>query len=143
LAASVVILVLAPAVAFGTSTASAQPVTPPSLPIVVLTNASNKTTVVAHPGDVIVVALAGSLSLSWSTASAIPPTSPVLVEGLSLALPGGSSLTTFSVGANGMAQLGATGTPVCAAGTRCPQFRLLWRVTVIVPVTGPLASRGR
>ncbi|MGO8871918.1 MAG: hypothetical protein ACLQPH_11065 [Acidimicrobiales bacterium] len=111
-----------------------------------LTNSSNGTTVVATPGELIVVQLTGG-QLRWSEAQASGGTStaePVLVRLSGSVTSSGSSTTTFRVAHAGTAEIDATGTPVCspataAAGSACPEYIVLWHVTVDVPVVDPPA----
>lgn len=111
---------------------------------VLLTNSSDGSTVLATPGDLIVVELAGG-QLRWSEAQSggPPSTTPPVLERLSGSVStDGSSTTTFRVVRYGLAEIDATGTPVCAsvaAVSACPQYVVLWHATVTVPVVDPPA----
>ena len=132
-------------VAFGTvaavsAGAKAKPKSTSASTTIVLTNASNGSTVLATKGGDVVVKLTGE-PLRWSEAQAIE-SSPVLVRLSGSTTPTGSSTTTFEVGSDGTATVEATGTPICtpataATTTACPQYILLWRATVEVPQLDP------
>jgi hypothetical protein len=131
--------------AFGTvgvasTSPKAKPKSTSASTTIVLTNASNGSTVLATKGDLVVVELTGG-PLQWSEAQAIE-SSPVLVRLSGGTTPTGSSTTTFEVESDGTATVEATGTPICspataAAATACPQYILLWRATVDVPQVDP------
>jgi hypothetical protein len=130
----------------GASTSAAGTVTAPvPAKTVILTNSSNGSTVLASIGDLIVVELSGG-PLRWSEAQAEPTTSatpPVLVRVSGSTSANGSSTTTFRVANHGTARIDATGTPICSPTQACPQFVLLWQVTVVVPgTTPPVAATG-
>ena len=119
----------------GTGVAAPATVTPPVVRTVPLTASSSGTTLLATKGERIVVKLSGG-HLRWSAARAVQ-TTPVLTQ-----LSGGvtttrASRTVFEVVGYGTAGLVATGTPVCAAAPTCPQFVVLWHVSVVVPVVDP------
>lgn len=105
---------------------------------IVLTNASNGTTVVAVKGDRVEVKLSSDHTLRWSEASVTPTSStaaPVLTKTGGHQSSNGSSVTTFLVVGYGDATLEATGRPICR--TVCPDYILLWQASVEVPVLDP------
>jgi len=127
----------APAVgAIGAGAASTAPIGT----VVVLTNGSNGSTVVATVGETVVVQLTGG-PLHWSEASAVPTAgsaAPVLAFVSGSTSPNGSSTTTFRVVRTGSAQLQATGAPTCtSAALACATYVVLWHATVAVPVVDP------
>ncbi len=106
---------------------------------IVLTNASDGSTVIAFRGGLVVVDLTGG-PLRWSEAQVAPsPTGsvPSLVRVSGSVSSTGSSRTIFKVVAYGTAQLDALGTPVCGRVPACPMFVLLWHAQVVVPVKDP------
>ncbi len=107
---------------------------------VVLTNSSNGSSVLALKGETVVVQLTGG-PLRWSQAQALGAggAAAVLVRVSGSVSPDGSSTTTFRVANYGMAQLRATGAPKCRSGAPCPDYVVLWRASVIVPVVDPPA----
>src|SRR5580698_5284696 len=124
----VVSLVAVAALASGT--ASAAKATPPtSSNTVVLTNASNGSSVVATKGELVVVHLS-SPNVRWSQAQAVQ-SSPVLVFVSGSTSTTGASTTVFRVASYGSAQLNALGYPVCAAAKPCPTYVLLWQASVV------------
>jgi hypothetical protein len=109
---------------------------PPSTNTVVLTNASNGTSVVVSKGTLVVVRLAGN-HLQWSQAQVIEST-PVLVRvsgGTTTTT--GASTTVFRATGYGTATLDATGSPFCGTSGGCPEFVVLWHAGVVVPVKDP------
>jgi hypothetical protein len=134
--------VAAPALTAGNaaaSTSSAVTVTPPVSKTVILTNSSNGSSVLASIGELVIVELSGG-PLRWSEAQVVPVASaaaPVLVRVSGSTSANGSSATTFRVANHGTAQIDATGTPMCAPQTACPQYVLLWHATVVVPAVEP------
>ncbi|HEY5251891.1 MAG TPA: hypothetical protein VIJ09_09530 [Acidimicrobiales bacterium] len=124
--------------ALTTVTATGATVTPPtSANTVILTNASNGSSVTATKGELVVVHLSGSHQ-RWSEANVVQ-SSPVLVFVSGSTSATGASTTVFRVTNYGTAQLNALGYPVCAstAVSPCPQFVVLWHATVDVPVQDP------
>ncbi|MGD0880078.1 MAG: hypothetical protein ABSB09_00720 [Acidimicrobiales bacterium] len=117
----------------GAGGAAASTVTPPKQ--IVLTVASNGTTVTATKGERVVVKLSGD-HLDWSQARVIQST-PVLEQVSSTVSAKGSSETVFLVVGYGTAELDATGTPICSTTGACPQYVLLWHAGVDVPVQDP------
>lgn len=118
--------------------ASARPATKTPPTTIVLTNASNGTTVVAAKGDLILVELSGGGTLRWTEASVVPPSSTakaVLVKVSGKTEPNGNSETVFRVKNYGSAELEATGSPICS--TVCPPYLVLWQAGVSVPVQDP------
>jgi hypothetical protein len=114
--------------------------TPPIGTVVVLTNGSSGSTVVATVGETVVVELTGG-PLRWSEAQTTPVASaaaPVLALVSGSTSSNGSSTTTFRVVHSGTASLQATGTPICTgAAVGCPTYVVLWHATVDVPVVDP------
>jgi len=106
--------------------------------IVVLTNASSGSTVLATKGELVVVELTGG-PIQWSEASVVSPSavSPVLAKVSGSRSATGSSRTTFRVVGSGLAKLDALGTPRCPTAGGCPQYVVLWQATVVVPVVDP------
>ncbi len=126
--------VLAAAV-LGAGCAATPTVTRPvSTKLVTLTNSSNGSSVVASKGELVVVQLSEG-PLQWSEAQAVQST-PVLVRVSGSTSTTGSSMTTFRVANHGRVELKATGRPICGSGGACPQYVLLWHVTVVVPAGG-------
>jgi hypothetical protein len=106
-------------------------------PVIVLTNASSGTTVVAAKGDVVRVKLTATNGIRWSEASVVPAASvSPLVRTSGGVTSTGSSVTNFKVVGYGSAQLEAIGTPSCT-GVVCPTYVILWEATVDVPVVDP------
>ncbi len=106
---------------------------------IVLTNASNGSSVVALRGDRVVVELTGG-PLRWSEAGVAPSPSgipPALVRVSGSVSSTGSSRTVFRVVGYGAASLEAVGAPICAPVPICPTFVVLWRAQVLVPVQDP------
>jgi hypothetical protein len=133
------IISLGAVAALATGPASAARLTPPtSTETVVLTNASNGSSVVATKGELVVVHLS-SPHVRWSEAQAVQ-SSPVLdfVSGSTSTT--GASTTVFRVVNYGSAQLSALGYPICPASKPCPTFVVLWQASVVVPVQDPPAS---
>ena len=122
-------------VAVTTGTATARVPRPTSANTVILTNASNGSTVTATKGELIVVHLSSSHQ-RWSEAQVVQ-SSPVLVFVSGSTSATGASTTVFRVTNYGTAQLNALGYPICAAAGPCPQFVVLWHATVDVPVQDP------
>ncbi len=121
------------AVTFGTGGAGASTTAPKQI---VLTYASNGTTVTATKGERIVVKLSGH-HLDWSQAQ-VSQSTPVLEQVSAVVSANGSSKTVFLVVGYGTAELDATGTPICSTtGGACPQYVLLWHAGVVVPVQDP------
>jgi hypothetical protein len=108
---------------------------PTSSNTVILTNASNGSSVTVSKGDLVVVHLS-SPKLRWSEAHVVE-SSPVLVLVSGSTSTSGASTTVFRVANYGTAQLNALGSPVCAAASPCPTFVLQWQATVVVPVQDP------
>ena len=105
--------------------------------MIVLTNASNGSTVVAAKGDLVRVKLKATDGVRWSEAYVVPGASvSPLVKKSGGVTSTGSSVTTFEVVGYGTAELEATGTPSCT-GVVCPTYVLLWQATVDVPVVDP------
>jgi hypothetical protein len=116
--------------------AGAVPVTPAAATaptLIVLTNSSDGTTVVARVGDFVEVELTGG-PLRWTEASTSDTAVVTKVSGgVSSA---GSSSTTFKVVGYGTAELTALGSPICG-GSVCPEYVVLWHASVVVPVVDP------
>jgi hypothetical protein len=121
------------AVTTGAATARVTP--PTAANTVILTNASNGSSVTATKGELVVVHLSTN-HLRWSEAQVVE-SSPVLVFVSGSTSATGASTTVFRVTNYGTAQLNALGYPICAAAGPCPQFVVLWHATVDVPVQDP------
>lgn len=105
---------------------------------IVLTNASNGSTVLAEKGDKVVVKLSGHGSVRWTQAWVEPPgtaANGVLVKDSGRTFSDGSSVTRFTVVGYGGATLVADGMPICSSV--CPTYILRWTATVGVPVRDP------
>lgn len=124
----------------GVTTVATSPVavanaSPPS--VIVLTNASSDSTVLAAKGDLVRVKLTATRGVRWTEASVVPGTDvPPLVKVSGGVTSTGSSVTTFKVVGYGSAQLEAVGTPPCT-GVVCPTYVIMWEATVDVPVVDP------
>jgi hypothetical protein len=124
----------------GVTTVAAAPdavakATPPS--VIILTNSSSGSTVVAVKGDIVRVKLTATGGVHWTEASVVPSTSvPPLVKTSDGVTSTGSSVTNFKVVGYGSAQLEAIGTPTCTPSV-CPTYVVLWEATVDVPVVDP------
>lgn len=130
-------LSLLAAALLGTAGAAGSAPMPPVPRKVVLTVASDGSTVVAVKGELVVVNLSGD-HLRWSQALAVgPSTTPVLAYVSGGITSTGASHTVFRVVGSGAADLEATGVPMCGSTGGCPQFVLLWHATVSVPVVDP------
>ncbi len=133
--AGVVGLAMLGAATVASSTSAMAGATPPK--VIVLTNASNGSTVVAAKGDLVRVKLKATDGVRWSEAYVVPGASvSPLVKKSGGVTSTGSSVTTFEVVGYGTAELEATGTPSCT-GVVCPTYVLLWQATVDVPVVDP------
>jgi hypothetical protein len=138
--AGVVALALAGSAIGGVEAAATTATAPTLPPVVVLTNTSSGTTVVATIGESVVVQLTGG-HVRWTEASVVPPSTGAAVGVLTFVSGStsldGSSTTTFKVTHTGTARLQATGTSICPAGTACPPYVVLWQAGVSVPVVDP------
>jgi hypothetical protein len=94
---------------------------------IVLTVSSSGSTQTVAVGTRIVVALKSSLVWSDPTSSDTTVVVPVHQTGNK-----GSVRATFAALAPGAAQLTAEGRPNCTPRQACPQFVLLWQVTINV-----------
>jgi hypothetical protein len=121
------------AVATGAATARVNP--PSTANTVILTNASDGTSVTATKGELVVVRLSAN-HLRWAEAQVVE-SSPVLTFVSGKTSTTGASTTIFRVTNYGTAQLNALGYPICAAASPCPTFVLLWHANVDVPVKDP------
>jgi hypothetical protein len=132
LAASVALSVTIWAVTSGPATEVARTTgPPPATHSVVLDNQSDGSSKVVARGARLTVDLVGRDAMRWSTIVVSPPGN-VLIRQSSSQAPNGSSTAVFLASAQGRATLTSTGRPVCTAGLACPQYILLWRVSVVV-----------
>ncbi len=102
----------------------------------VLTTANNVRTITVAPGSYIFVVLS-SRSLRWTEPTG---SSRAVVRSTGGTLPDGTSQAVFDAAQLGTSQLGtsqldAVGAPTCVAGGTCPQYVVLWHVTIdVLPV---------
>jgi hypothetical protein len=122
-AAAVTALCLAvPAAAVSRHTTD--PTTPSKI---VLTTASSGSTQTVATGTRVVVVLKSKLV--WSTPASSDTTVIKQIHGTGT---NGAGRTTFATLRPGTAQLSAEGRPNCSDTTSCPQFVVLWQVTINV-----------
>jgi len=104
-----------------------EPPSPTVATAVVVTTASNNTTVTAHVGDRIQIALGDQYSWQLDPPDGVVLTHPVqnymLVRG---------TQAIWLASASGRSAIKATGGAVCAAGSPCPLFAVLFSATVDV-----------
>jgi len=131
-----VVMAFGAVAALASGPASAAKVKPPTASdTVILTNASNGSSVTATKGELVVVHLSSS-HIRWAEAQ-VNQSSPVLVFVSGSQSTTGASTTVFRVANYGTAQLTALGFPICAAAKPCPAFVELWQASVDVPVQDP------
>ncbi len=115
------------------TTATRPPVTPSPVRgrVVVLDNGSEGSSIMSRLGSLVRVELTGRDAMHWSTILASPPVGVLLRRSASQSS-NGSSRAVFTAIGDGRATLTSTGAPVCAPDSACPQYLVLWRVSVVV-----------
>lgn len=103
---------------------------------VVLDNGSEGSSVSVVVGARLRVNLTGRSGMRWSAIVGSPTGGPLVHRSGSQSSDGSSS-AVFTAVRTGRMTLTSTGAPICAPGAACPQYRVLWRVSVVV---GPTAS---
>ena len=98
---------------------------------VVLDNGSDGSSVTVARGSRLRVELKAGGGMRWSAIVASPTVGP-LVQRSGSRSPDGSSSAVFVAVGTGRATLTSTGAPICAPGMACPQYLVLWRVSVVV-----------
>ena len=81
-------------------------------------------------GELVIVHLAGSGTMRWSAIER-SQSGRILVRRSGSLSPDGTSAADFEVVHAGLAMLSASGRPICTHDAACPQFIVLWRVSVI------------
>jgi hypothetical protein len=98
---------------------------------IVLDDRSGGSSVTAARGALVIVHLGRGRAMRWSVV-AVSQSHQVLTRQSSSRSPGGVSNAVFVASGSGTASLTAAGSPICARGVPCPQYVVLWRVTVVV-----------
>lgn len=98
---------------------------------VVLDKGSDGSSVTVVRGSRLRVELKAGGAMRWSAIVASPTVGPLARRSDSQS-PDGSSRAVFTAIAAGRATLTSTGAPICAPDMACPQYLVLWRVSVVV-----------